>query len=166
MMDRSTGRRMLSLKNKIVAQRKADKIAEWLLQSGAPTEVVEKAREETLSTPPRRKNARNDLHMEAEAVLYTLLKPQSMESRLCAWTKCNGAYLTNYHFQAYCSLTCTQKALAEIGIELDLTKQPEDRWGGQPPLKVNERALANLRRLLSIEPNLSTQQKLRLAYQD
>jgi hypothetical protein len=73
-------------------------------------------------------------YYEAEALLLALEKPARFMYKTCKREECQEPFGTNYRGVGYCSDNCRAKALEKIGIRWTPGKNPEDRWGGEPPL--------------------------------
>jgi len=111
-------------------KRAADKLAALLGitdQDIIDTEVEKAVRKE-------------EVGLEAEAVLYYIRKPGAFITKLCL--RCEEPFATNYKYVTYCSDNCRRKALLAIGIKWDSSKRQEDRWRGEPPLVIPATALA------------------------
>jgi len=79
----------------------------------------------TEPTPTQQINQENKSR-EAEAVLEYYSSRQTFKPRPCKW--CESVFAANRGNVAYCSDSCRQKALAEIGIIWDPSKDPRERW--------------------------------------
>ena len=65
---------------------------------------------------------------EADSVLlYSLYGGKGFTQRRCR--RCNKDFAVSYASVAYCSDTCRKAALAEIGIDWDINKPIQERWG-------------------------------------
>lgn len=81
---------------------------------------------------------------EAEAVLQFLEAPKTFRARECKRTICHNMFSSNYKGVAYCSNACRALDLASMGIKWDPYKDPEQRWGGEPPLIIGPEAMQKL----------------------
>lgn len=71
---------------------------------------------------------------EAEAVLAYVKDPQRFVKKLCKL--CDGTFMVDRANVSYCSDRCRAKALDNIGIGWDRTKNPAERWDFQEPLTI------------------------------
>ena len=106
---------------------------------------------------------KDDAHMHGEAVLLMLHNAIKFETRYCSREACAQPYMTNYRYQAYCSLHCVRRELAAIGVKFDPTKPPHERWGSQvgpcdPPLNVPPEAYKVIKRIVNT-PFISPKQQ-------
>jgi len=81
---------------------------------------------------------------EAEAVLQFLEAPKTFRARECKRAICHNMFSSNYKGVAYCSNACRALDLASMGIKWDPYKDPEQRWGGEPPLVIGAEAMQKL----------------------
>lgn len=70
----------------------------------------------------------------AEATLYLWEHPRAFKGVVCKF--CERKFVSTRGSISYCSDPCRVKALAEIGIEWDYSKRPEERWNLIEPLTV------------------------------
>lgn len=82
-----------------------------------------------------------DPEREAEAVLQFLEAPKTFRARECKREICHNMFSSNYRAVAYCSNACRALDLAAEGIKWDPYKNPEERWGGEPPLIIGPEAM-------------------------
>lgn len=82
-----------------------------------------------------------DADREAEAVLQFLEAPKTFCARECKRPICHNMFSSNYRAVAYCSNACRALYLAAAGIKWDPYKNPEERWGGEPPLIIGPEAM-------------------------
>ena len=105
--------------------------------------------------PPRRV-AQENRSREAEAVIQFVEAPRTFAVVRCK--HCGLEFLVNRGNVAMCSDSCRAKSLAEIGIEWDWSKSPEERWyvasvlskTTNEPLIVPPKALIALREVLRV----------------
>lgn len=102
---------------------------------------------------------KQQVQMQGEATLLSLLSPSKFESRVCSRAACGQYYMTNYRSQAYCSLNCVKIELNSIGIAFDPTKPPHERWGGEPPLTVPPEAIQSMKTILTRDIRLAVRQR-------
>lgn len=81
-----------------------------------------------------------DKSREAEAALAYYNEPSRFKEVTCK--QCGLRFAVNRGSVAYCSDSCRRKMLADIGIEWDPNKTPEERWKpGVEPFIVTPQAL-------------------------
>lgn len=76
---------------------------------------------------------------EADATLIYFETPENFRELECK--RCGHMFAVNMASVAYCSDHCRQATLADIGIEWDMAKSPNERWGRHIPLVVPPAAL-------------------------
>lgn len=143
------------MKDSIKLKRNREKLAA-LLKSVGRDDLAKEVIEEGIEP-------QGNLHMQAEAVLIFLKDAIQFETRYCAREECKEQFLTNYRYQAYCSIGCVKKQLATVGITYDTTKDEHSRWGTQhgkadPPLLITPAALKTIRKVLN-NPYISQKQR-------
>ena len=75
----------------------------------------------------------------ADATLVYFQTPEFFREVDCK--RCGHKFAVNMASVAYCSDDCRKHSLADIGIEWDPTKKPQERWGRHVPLVVPPQAL-------------------------
>jgi hypothetical protein len=83
------------------------------------------------ASPEPRTEANDLVSRESEAVLAHVkyAKKGDFLERICL--RCDAIFMANLANVAYCSDTCRQKELADMGIRWDSTKPATERWGIQ-----------------------------------
>lgn len=92
----------------------------------------------TARTDHRPNVARENISREAESLIQFISAPQSFARVTCR--SCGQDFLVNRANVALCSDKCRANELAELGIEWDWSKSPEQRWyvTGQTGRSTNE----------------------------
>lgn len=80
----------------------------------------------TARTDHRPKVAKENISREAEAVINFVSAPQTYARITCR--SCGQDFLVNRANVALCSDKCRANELAEMGIDWDWSKSPEERW--------------------------------------
>lgn len=80
----------------------------------------------TARTDHRPKVAKDNISREAESLIQFVSAPQSFARITCR--SCGQDFLVNRANVALCSDKCRANELAELGIEWDWSKSPEQRW--------------------------------------
>lgn len=80
----------------------------------------------TARTDHRPKVAKENISREAESLIQFISAPQSFARITCR--SCGQDFLVNRANVALCSDKCRANELAELGIEWDWSKAPEQRW--------------------------------------
>jgi hypothetical protein len=123
------------VRQKKKVERAVKGLQDWLAKSGIATETIQEATEYHSLT-------KQELSLQAEAVLLSLDKPLGFVTKLCRL--CGVAFETNYRSVAYCSDAHRAKALKAQGIIWNPHKTQEERWGGEPPLVIPPEARTKL----------------------
>lgn len=104
------------------------------VNSAIVTETVEETARKLQESYERNKKTdrEDDIAIVAEAtLLYFSLRGQGFTKQICP--QCNREFAYKYKigkFNLKCSNACRRAALAEIGIDMNLYKDPEERWVG------------------------------------
>ncbi len=137
---------MAKMNEDIKMQRSLAKLAKLMGTAApvAPEKITREMAREARATKPAP-------FYEAEAVLFFLEKPARFMVKPCKREECKEPFGTNYRGVAYCSDKCRIKELKRQGILWNPSKQPEERWGGEPPLIIPPEALKALMALAQIQ---------------
>lgn len=138
------------LKSETVRQRAQNKALEWLKESGASLDSLQKVEEAPIEKPAE---TRDDKVREAQSVLhYFATRGAGFKQKVCKYCHQVFAYKWNTDSIGYCSIACMSESLKLIGIKWDPDKDQAERWGKFAPAVVPPRALEILEDLLSGSP--------------